>query len=109
MPEIEESLLKKKLESYSSEQNDFQAENELTVKITLNEYRNLIKEHALSDHKIKEAEKNKYTRESENKKLKEENKELSMKLEIYKAKYGELEASKNKEADEENEQSNFNG
>ena len=46
MAEIEESLLKRKIDnySYSSDLKDFQAENELTVEITLNEYRELIKE-----------------------------------------------------------------
>lgn len=90
MAEIEESLLKRKLDSYSSELKDFQAENELTVEITLNEYRHLIEENAISEYKVKKAEENKYSRDEENRKLKQENKELEMKLFEYRKQYGEL-------------------
>ena len=90
MAEIEESLLKEKLDSYSSELKDFQAENELTVEITLNEYRKLIEEKATADYRIKKAEENKYTRDEDNRKLKQENKELEMKLFEYRKQYGEL-------------------
>lgn len=94
MAEIEESLLKKKLDSYSSKYEDFQAENELTVVITLNEYRTLI---------VSKATKDKYTRESENEKLKKENKELEMKLFEYRKRYGELEDA-NEEYEEDMEE-----
>ncbi len=90
MAEIEESLLKRKIDSYSSELKDFQAENELTVEITLNEYRKLIEEKATADYRIKKAEENKYTREDENKRLKKENKELEKQLFEYRKQYGEL-------------------
>lgn len=63
MLEIEESLLKRKIDSYSSELKDFQVENELTVEVTLNEYRKLIEEKAIADYRIKKAEENKYTRD----------------------------------------------
>lgn len=101
MAEIEESLLKKKLDSYSSKDNDFQAENELTVEITLNEYRNLIEEKATADYRIKRAEENKYTRDEENRKIKQENKKLEMKLFEYRKQYGELEDSKEDEIEED--------
>ena len=100
MAEIEESLLKKKLDSYSSDNNDFQAENELTVEITLNEYRKLIEEKATADYRIKKAEENKYTRDEENKKLKQENKELEIKLFEYRKQYGELEIDKNEQEED---------
>ena len=90
MAEIEESLLKRKIDSYSSELKDFQAENELTVEITLNEYRKIIEEKATADYRIKKAEENKYTREDENKRLKKENKELEKQLFEYRKQYGEL-------------------
>ena len=90
MAEIEESLLKRKIDSYSSELKDFQAENELTVEITLNEYRKLIEEKATADYRIKKAEEIKYTREDENKRLKKENKELEKQLFEYRKQYGEL-------------------
>ncbi|MCI8621499.1 MAG: hypothetical protein HFJ50_07340 [Clostridia bacterium] len=102
MAEIEESLLKKKIDSYSSELKDFQAENELTVEITLNEYRKLIEEKATADYRIKKAEENKYTRDEENRKLKQKNKELEMKLFEYRKQYGELVES-NKDEEEEDE------
>lgn len=101
MAEIEESLLKKKFDSYSSDYNDFQAEHELTVEITLNEYRTLIKEKAISDFRIKKAEENKYTREEENKKLKQENKKLEMQLFEYRKQYGELVEQNKSEKEEE--------
>ena len=100
MAEIEESLLKKKLDSYSSDNNDFQAENELTVEITLNEYRKLIEEKATADYRIKKAEENKYTREDENKRLKKENKELEIKLFEYRKQHGELEINKNEQEED---------
>lgn len=90
MAEIEESLVKIKLDSYSIDLNDFQAENELTVEITLNEYRKLIEEKATADYRIMKAEEHKYTRDEENRKLKQENKELGMKLFKYRKQYGEL-------------------
>ena len=100
MAEIEESLLKKKLDSYSSDNNDFQAENELTVEITLNEYRKLIEEKTTADYRIKKAEENKYTRDEENKKLKQENKELEIKLFEYRKQHGELEINKNEQEED---------
>lgn len=99
MAEIEESLLKRKIDSYSSELKDFQAENELTVEITLSEYRGLIKEKATKDYEIEIANKNKYTRENENKKLKEEKRRLEIELLEYKKKYGELEETKEYESE----------
>lgn len=90
MAEIEETLLKKKLDNYSSQLEDFQAENELLVEITLNEYRELVKEKALKDYKIKEAENERYAKYKENEKLKEEIKELKEKILEYKLHCGEL-------------------
>ena len=100
MAEIEEILLNKKLYIYSSDNNYFQAENELTVEITLNEYRKLIEEKATADYRIKKAEENKYTRDEENKKLKQENKELEIKLFEYRKQHGELEINKNEQEED---------
>lgn len=99
MAEIEESLLKKKIDSYSSEMKDFQSENELTVEITLNEYRELIKEKAIKNYEIEKANKDKYAREDENKKLKQNNKELENKLFEYRKTYGDFDV-KTKETEE---------
>jgi len=62
----------KDFNAYKQSENNFVANQELTVTITLNEYRNLIGEAAKATAKIEEANKDKYTREEENRKLKEE-------------------------------------
>lgn len=82
----------KKLEHFSDTiAADFVGESELTVTITLHEYRELVHSVAISDAKIAEAKNDKYERNLENKQLKEENAEL--KQEIYELKK-ELEQSK---------------
>ena len=62
----------KDFNTYKQSENNFVANQELTVTITLNEYRNLIGEAAKATAKIEEANKDKYTREEENCKLKED-------------------------------------
>ena len=82
----------KKLEHFSDTiAADFVGESELTVTITLHEYRELVHSVAITDAKIKEANKDKYERDRENEQLKKENAEL--KQEIYELKK-ELEQSK---------------
>lgn len=58
--------------AYKNTEDNFVANQELTVTITLNEYRNLIGDAAKANSKIEEANKDKYKREEENRKLKEE-------------------------------------
>ena len=102
MPELSETLLNKKIESYSgSDLKDFQAEDELLVEITLNEYRRLIKETAVKDYEIEQANRNKYTREDENKKLKQENQKLERQLFEYKKQYGELKVEESEDLENE--------
>jgi len=62
----------KDFNTYKQSENNFVANQELTVTITLNEYRNLIGEAAKATAKIEEANKDKYTCEEENCKLKED-------------------------------------
>lgn len=69
---VTSAVLGKKMESYKFEAEDYVAENELTITITLAEYRKLIASHATKLHDIAKANEDKYTRESENKMLKEE-------------------------------------
>lgn len=88
---MEEDLLKKKIDSWGTELNDFKAENELTVEITLSEYRKLVKGIATKEYDIEKANKDKYTREEENRKLKEKNENLMNELLEYKKIYGNLE------------------
>ena len=80
MAETTETLLTQKLERSSwrvSENTDnFKEEKELTVEITLAEYRDLIKNNAESNYKVKEAENEANT-------LKRENEELKKKVENF--------------------------
>ena len=61
----------KKTESYGFEKNDFVAPSEITVTITLGEYRSLITKAATADEAIRKAEADKYSRDADNKRLKE--------------------------------------
>lgn len=97
MEDIVQTLMSKKLDSWGSNLNDFKVEKELTVEITLNEYRELIKSKATKETDIEKANKDKYTREEENKKLKKQNKELESKLFEYIRKFGDLEEDKDNE------------
>lgn len=97
MEDIVQTLMSKKLDSWGSNLNDFKAEKELTVEITLNEYRELIKSKVTKETDIEKANKDKYTREEENKKLKKQNKELESKLFEYIRKFGDLEEDKDNE------------
>ena len=73
-------VLDKKLDktgySDGSKMNDFIASQELTVTITLSEYRNLVKEYATKQSDIKKAEDDRYKRNTENEELKKKNEEL---------------------------------
>ena len=64
-------ILNKKTESYGFEKNDFVAPSEITVTITLGEYRSLITKAATADEAIRKAEADKYSRDADNKRLKE--------------------------------------
>ena len=78
------AVLEKKLDSYGSCNNDFVAAQEITVTITLNEYRDLVSFKAVGQKKIDEANSDKYTRDTENAKLREEI--AALKAEIYELK-----------------------
>ena len=97
MEEIKETLTSKKLDSYESKLKDFKAQGELTVEITLNEYRELISSNATKEKEIKQANEDRYERNSENERLKKQNKELEMKLFEYRKRYGELEENNESE------------
>ena len=73
-------ILDKKLQGYGYHEHDFVASQEITVTITLDEYRELVKEKATADIRIKEAENDKYERNQENDNLKKENAELKAEL-----------------------------
>lgn len=81
---VKDVLLDKKLDRYGFENNDFVASGEITVTITLSEYRKLVKDCATAQTRIDKAESDRYERNSENEKLKEENNRL--KAELYEMK-----------------------
>lgn len=72
---------KKQTDNYGDTPNNYVIDHELTVKITLAEYRELVSDQATMKAQIKRAEENRYSREAENKQLKEENELL--KAEMY--------------------------
>lgn len=81
---IKDVILDRKLDGYGANNNDFVAQGEITVTITLNEYRKLVTDNAKAQSKIDEAIKDKYTRDTENKHLQEEIQKC--KAEIYELK-----------------------
>lgn len=70
----------KDFNNYSNSENNFVANQELTVTITLNEYRKLIESDTKAQQKISEANNDRYTREDENRKLKLEITDLKERL-----------------------------
>lgn len=73
-------VLDKKIDSYSYEEENFIAPHEITVTITLSEYRKLIKEVATKQADIDKANSDRYARSLENEKLKQEISELQAEL-----------------------------
>ena len=74
----------KKEVTYRQNDNDFVIDGEITLKITLNEYRKLVSDQATMQSQIEQANRGKYERETENKKLREEN--ATLKSEMYELK-----------------------
>lgn len=83
-------LIEKKLDSYGnvSDANNYIIEPELSVTITLNEYRELVERNATAQDRINKAEEGKYTRENENTKLRKELTEVRKELNKYINRYG---------------------
>ena len=77
---IKDVLLDKKLDSYGFDKTDFLAAGELTVTITLGEYRKLVKDVATAQARIDKAEADRYDRNRENERLTEENNRLKAEL-----------------------------
>ena len=69
---VTSAILDKKMECFRWDANNYVAENELTITITLAEYRELVKAVATKQHDIDKANEGKYEREVENKNLKAE-------------------------------------
>ncbi|HGH0899289.1 TPA: hypothetical protein ACJHIR_001388 [Staphylococcus pseudintermedius] len=66
--------------SYNLSEDNFVANQELTVTITLNEYRDLISEKAKSKQKIDDARNDYYKERDKNRKLEDEVKSLKQKI-----------------------------
>lgn len=81
---VKDVILDKKIDKYDYKSEDFLASGELTVTITLSEYRKLVKDCATAQTRIDKAESDRYERNSENNQLKEENNRL--KAELYELK-----------------------
>ena len=81
---IKDVILDKKMDKYSFKEDDFIASGEITVTITLGEYRKLIADNATAQQRIDKADEDKYSRNPENEALKKENAEL--KAELYELK-----------------------
>ena len=69
---VTSTILDKKMEHYNWVGKDYVAEKEITVTITLAEYRALIASDATKQYDIAKANEDKYKRDAENKMLKEE-------------------------------------
>ena len=93
---IKDVLLDKKLDRYGFDNNDCLASGELTVTITLSEYRKLVKDVATAQARIDKAEADRNERYSENTRLTEENNRLKAEL------YEMQKASEIIDKDEEN-------
>ena len=96
-------ILKEKLDSYGYDTNkNLTAEGEIMVTITLNEYRELVQKNATREADINKANSDKYSREAENRQLKEEVDKLkSIIKEMEFAEYERRKASGNCVADVE--------
>lgn len=77
---VTSTILDKKIEHYDWRSKDFVAEGELTITITLDEYRSLIASDATKEQAITKANADKYERDAENARLKEENDALRAKV-----------------------------
>lgn len=90
---VTSTILDKKIEHFDWRAKDFVAEGELTITITLAEYRALIASDATKEHSIAKANADKYERDAENARLKEEVNVLRAKLYELQTSYAEKEAN----------------
>lgn len=100
---VKDVVLDKKIEGYSFDRDNFLASGELTVTITLGEYRKLVENVATAQTRISKADEDKWKRNSENEALKKEN--AMLKEELLKYKLPPL-GMCDKEGDSCNEESN---
>lgn len=91
--DLSKELVNKKVGvyTYDKTEDNFALEGEITVTITLAEYRKLIKEVATKEYDIKKVEADKYERNCKMNALEEENAKLKQKLFAYVDAFGKLE------------------
>ena len=77
---IKDVILDKKMDTYNFNKENFLASGELTVTITLGEYRDLVEKCATAQKRIDDANEDKYKRNSENDALRAENERLKSEL-----------------------------
>lgn len=77
---VTSAVLDKKMDCYNWNGENYVAENELTITITLAEYRALVVSNATKQYDIAKANEDKYKRDAENKMLKEEVDSLRAKI-----------------------------
>lgn len=80
MSELTNKIIDKKFEYSNAKAGDYSIENELTVTITLHEYRELVKACAISDREIDDANSAKWKKECELDKAKETIQRLKEKI-----------------------------
>lgn len=96
-----DKLVENKLDYYGDAKTDnFVLTQELTVEITLNEYRNLVTNKAMADERVSKAEKDKWERLNEISELKDKVKEVIRNLNRYINKYGVLKDEEEEYEDE---------
>ena len=77
---VTSTILDKKMEHYRWDAKDYVAEGEITITITLAEYRSLVTSEATKQYDIAKANEDKYKRDSENAMLREEVEALRSKV-----------------------------
>lgn len=80
MENLMKEIFNKKVDQYSYDDDNYVAPSEITLTITLNEYRKLVSDTATASQRIKAAEKNKYENEKRITELFDENNKLKAEL-----------------------------
>ena len=83
-------ILQKKIGNYNLKDDNFIAPGEITVRITLNEYRTLVANDATRKQAVDKANEDKFARETEIKAVKEENARLKGENYDLKTRIGDL-------------------
>ena len=92
---VTSTILDKKMEHYRWDARDYVAESEITITITLAEYLALVTSEATKQYDIAKANEDKYKRDDENKRLKEEVDYLRKSLYDLQNRYAEKEVATN--------------